>query len=258
MDLDDLWDDDDRYDDENSAESPEETDELKEIYQIEADNQYAVDQMKMLMEQLEQEQALISKKRNHHVYSVNRDILNSKEYHDKFERLPVNRDVQQRLYEEAGRLLEYMDNLPFDKVDQERMIAIDATNGNFIIDNLNREGKNNKTGFTTEEYNKIVEHNGDIILMHNHSDSDIPSGQDLLTYYEYDFVKLSLILGHDSRIYAIYYVSDEFPSVYKDTYDQYLRQLGSETEAKRLATSAIYKYNDSLPNSKKIFIVKKL
>lgn len=30
MDLDDLWDDDDRYDDENSAGSPEETDELKE------------------------------------------------------------------------------------------------------------------------------------------------------------------------------------------------------------------------------------
>ena len=166
------------------------------------------------------------------------------------------------MYEESGRLLEFMDNLPFEKIEQERMIAVTSIDGDLIVDNLGREGENNKTGFTKEELQKILDHKSDIVLLHNHSSNDIPSGTDLLTYYKYDYIRMSLILCHDSNIYAIYYVSDKFPILYETLYKEYLQKVGNsdgtEKEAKRLATTAIYKYNESLSNSKKLFIVKKL
>ena len=44
------------------------------------------------------EQALISKKQRGNAFSVERDYVNSYAFRRKFERLPVNRDVQQVLY----------------------------------------------------------------------------------------------------------------------------------------------------------------
>lgn len=202
-------------------------------------------------------EALISKKKNRHAYSVNREVVNSKEYHDKFERLPVNKEVQQALYVHAGKLLEFVDNLPIDKIDQERLVAVAASNGKLIVDNFNRSGENNKTGFTEEEYDKIKNCRDDIILLHNHSDSDFPSGTDLKTYYESDFVRLSLILGHDGTVYAIYYVSDLFPEQYDKLLKRYSQVTNNKEEAKRLATTAIYRYNETLSESEKVFIVKK-
>jgi hypothetical protein len=60
-------------------------------------------------EQIELEQALISKKEHHNAFTVERNYINSKLYHDKFEKLPVNREVQQSLYNQAGRLLNKVD-----------------------------------------------------------------------------------------------------------------------------------------------------
>ena len=54
-------------------------------------NKCLINELDLIMEQLEHEQALISKKSNHHAYSVNRTILNSKAYHDKFDKLPLNK-----------------------------------------------------------------------------------------------------------------------------------------------------------------------
>ena len=46
------------------------------------------------------EQPLISKKKNIDGYSVERNYINSKEYHDKFQKLPVNKNVQEALFED--------------------------------------------------------------------------------------------------------------------------------------------------------------
>ena len=44
-----------------------------------------------------QEQALITKKNNVNGFSVERNYINSKEYHDKFERLPLSKTVIESL-----------------------------------------------------------------------------------------------------------------------------------------------------------------
>lgn len=100
-----------------------------------------------LEQALELEQSIISKKQSHNGYSVEREYINSKEYHDKFEKLAVNKDVQQSIYIQIGRLLEHVDGHS-----EEKMVAIDARTGKFIVDNFAREGRIESTSFTNDEY----------------------------------------------------------------------------------------------------------
>lgn len=216
-----------------------------------------IEQELYLQHEMLDHEALISKKKTSHTYSVNREVVNSKEYHDKFERLPVNKEVRQALYEYAGKLLEFVDNLPMDKAGQERLIAVAASSGKLIADNFERDGENNRTAFTEEEYARIENCRDDIILLHNHSNSDIPSATDLKTYYESDFVRLSLILGHDGTVYAIYNVRDGFLEKYDEMLIDFLQKINDKEMAKQLATTQIYRYNETLSKSKKLFDVKK-
>lgn len=201
----------------------------------------------------ESEQSLISKKKNRNGFSVDRDYINSKEYHDKFEKLPVNSNVQESLYKEAGRLLEYLD-----RVDEERLIAINARTGEFIVDNFARTGNSKSTGFTLEEYNKTQECPNMIILMHNHSRNGRPSAADLLSYLNNEKVKLSLIICHDGDIFVIYGVKEKFKSIYNDFLEESKKYTSNLEEAKILTLTKIYNINNEISDKDKIFDVRKL
>lgn len=204
-------------------------------------------------EQLDLEQPIISKKEHFNAYSVERDFVNSKEYHDKFERMPVNRDVQQRLYIEAGRLLEFVDGQ-----EEERMIAINARTGKFLVDNFNRKGSVKGTGFNNDEVKALDNCKDGIILLHNHSLNGRPSIQDMLTYLSEERIKVALILCHDGTIYGIYEVNPKLPEIYNNYLMQEKRKTGDIDEAKRIATTKIYLLNEKLGKRQKLFIVEKL
>jgi hypothetical protein len=204
-------------------------------------------------EQLDVEQSIISKKTRFNAYSVERDYVNSKEYHDKFERLPVNRDVQQKLYTEAGRLLEFVDGQ-----EEERLLAVNARTGDFLVDNFDRQGSIKGTGFTVEEASVLDSCRDGIILMHNHSLNGRPSAQDMLTYLSEEKVKISLILCHDGTVYGIYGVNLKFPSIYAEYLEWEKQKTDDLDEAKRLATTQLYLLNEKLGNRHKLFIVEKL
>ena len=237
MDWDDILED-ERYDDGRD----------NEIYTKQLSNN-----LNTIMEQLELEQPIILKKSHFNAYSVERDFVNSKEYHDKFELLPVNRDVQQRLYIEAGRLLNFVDGQ-----EEERMLAINARTGEFLVDNFDRKGSIKGTGFNSEEA-KILDNCRDgIILLHNHSLNGRPSAQDILTYLDEEKIKISLILCHDGTVYGIYGVNPKFSDIYNE-YLMYEKQRTDDLdEAKRLATTQMYLLNEKLGNRHKLFILKKL
>lgn len=52
--------------------------------------------------ELDQEQPLISIKNTKNVFSVEREYVNSKEYHDKFENLQISKTLQESLYKKQG------------------------------------------------------------------------------------------------------------------------------------------------------------
>ena len=211
------------------------------------------DELALTTEQLDLEQALIQKKNKHNAYSVERTYINSKLYHDKFEKFPVNKEVQQSLYREAGRLLNFVDGQ-----EQERMLVISARTGEFVVDNFDRDGDMYKTGFNVEEYQKILGCPDNIIVMHNHSLNGRPSAQDLISYLKEEKVKLSLILCHDGSIYGIFDVQPEVEGIYEMYLNEVKVKTASVEEAKRLATTKLYILNDKLGTKHKLFDVRRL
>ncbi|MDO5148982.1 MAG: hypothetical protein ACI4KB_08905 [Oscillospiraceae bacterium] len=206
-----------------------------------------------LSEQLDAEQPLISKKESRNAYSVERNYVNSKAYHDKFESLPVNKDVQQSLYIQAGRLLEFVDGQ-----EQERLIAVNARTGEFIVDNFNREGSIRGTGFNEVEAEKLLKCKDSIVLLHNHSLNGRPSAQDLITYLNEDIVRISLIICHDGTVYGIYEVKPEFKIYYEKILDFERQRTSDIDEAKRMAATMMYQLNEKLGDRHKLFMIKKL
>lgn len=209
-------------------------------------------ELALTTEQLDLEQALIHKKDKHNAYSVERAYINSKSYHDKFENFPVNKEVQQSLYREAGRLLNFVDGQ-----EQERMLVINARTGEFVVDNFDRDGDMYKTGFNGEEYQKILDCPDNIIVMHNHSLNGRPSAQDLISYLKEEKVKLSLILCHDGSVYGIFDVQPEVEAIYEMYLNEVKTKTTSVEEAKRLATTKLYILNDKLGKKQKLFDVRR-
>lgn len=202
------------------------------------------------------EQALVcikEKEPDKEKFVVNRQLVNSKEYHDKFKEIDVPRRVQECLYRETGRLLDFVDGQA-----EERLLAINARTGDFIVDNFNRSGSEKRTSFIASEKMEIDKCKDPIILVHNHSLNGRPSGKDLLSFLHQEKVALSLVACHDGTVYEISYVSPKFEIMY-DSYMNELKQFISDMdEIKRLAMTRCIDQNNKLGKSKKLFKVRRL
>ena len=184
------------------------------------------------------EQSIISEKNIVNGYSVNRKLVNSKKYHDKFTTLPINKNVYESAYRECGRLLEYSDTKP-----DEHMIAINARNGKLVTDNLARQGTLTQTSFNESEYQKVLDCKDGVVLMHNHSTSVRPSGADIKTFAVNDNVKMSIIACHDGDVYAIISAKKEVANIYDDAYNNFRLSYDKDT-SKALATQFLYELNE--------------
>ena len=198
------------------------------------------------------EQVLISKKKKINAFSVNRKLINSKQFKDKFENLPLNQDVKQKVYKEVGRLLEYVDGQ-----ENEYLVALNFYDGNRIVDNFEREAESGRTGFSREEYKKIVDEDAEIITIHNHSYNGRPSGTDLITFYKDNRIKLSIIACHCGDLYVIFKVSDELLSVYDSLIEFEKMHLTDLKLIKKLATTKLYQLNEKINSKKKLFDVRR-
>ena len=201
-------------------------------------------------EQLDQSQAFISKKKGFNAYSVERDYVNSRAFHDKFEKLPLSHEVQQSVYREIGRLLEFVDGQ-----EDERLVVVNSR-----TDNLDRvfSGSIEGTGLNKEEYDKITMCRDSVVVIHNHSLNGPPSGRDLITYNEDSHVRISLIACHNGDLYAIYEVRDEFREVYEEYLELQKRKFTDVKDAQRIAMTRLYADNDTFNEKDKLFKVVKL
>lgn len=208
------------------------------------------------MKQFELEQPFISLKDTRNIYTVDRNLVNSKLFHDKFESLQyfgVNRGVRESLYRETGRLLEFVDGQ-----EQERMVAINSRTGSLIVDNFSRDGKMYKTGFNERESQLVRSCTEQVALIHNHSLNGRPSIQDLLTYAKEDQIALSLVACHNGTLYVIYGVNPEIEGIYMDYLRKEKQVVSNIDEANQLATTRIYQLNDLLGNRHKLIKFKRI
>ena len=202
------------------------------------------------------EQALVHVKENEpdkEKFVVNRQLVNSKEYHDKFKEIDVPRRVQECLYRETGRLLDFVDGQA-----EERLLAINARTGDFIVDNFNRSGSEKRTSFIASERMEIDKCKDPIILVHNHSLNGRPSGKDLLSFLHQENVALSLVACHDGTVYEISYVSPKFEKMFYDRIEYYKTNLSDMDEIKRLSHTDLIIENDMISDKHKLFKIRRL
>lgn len=213
---------------------------------------------KMLMEQLEHEQSLISRKLETNAFSVDRTFVNSIEYHrlfDNLEMLQISKPVREGLYRETGRLLEFVDGQ-----ESERMIAVNARTGDLVVDNITRLGSGtiSGTGFNEKEYALVQNCKDDVIIIHNQSLNVRPSFKDLTTFLDEPKVKFSIIACHDGDIYVVSDVSPKILEEYENYFQEVKTYISDVKTAQSLTLSHIYQKNETLTEKEKLIKFKHL
>lgn len=183
------------------------------------------------------ETQFVSKKRFSNDYSVNRNIVNSKKFHDKFEGLTSHKYANESLYQEAMKILEHRDGTDFEDV-----VAIDSRTGKVIVRN-DTSVQSGKTGFTEEQYKEYLKHNGDIILLHNHPNGGRLSYVDISTVFNEEKIVATIAVGHDGSLHYLFNPNKkiDIDNEYKKVYNVFKEEYGDDVLADHLATSVLYK-----------------
>lgn len=198
-------------------------------------------------------QALVKQKHGlENGFDVNRALVNSKEYHDKFHQLPLSNPVCESVYRQIGRLLDFANGQG-----NEYLIALNARTGSLVTDNFKRQGEIYRTGFVGPELVQINECKDNLILIHNHSLNGRPSAQDMLSFLHQDKVQLSLVACHDGELYSIEYVNPEFEVFYNHLINKYKNQINNIHEIKKIALTDAIIYNNSLKEKEKLFNIRR-
>ena len=178
----------------------------------------------------------ITKKDNNNSYSVNRDLVNSKKYHDKFEHLTEHKSANESAYQEAMKMLEHRDGTGY-----EDIVALDAKTGSIVVKNTS-SFMDGKTGFTKEQYDEYLSYDGDIILLHNHPNSSRQSFADISTIFNNDKVAISIAVGHDGSVNIITNPDRKYDvdTLWNELYNKYKQEYKNSSVAKIYALDDIY------------------
>ena len=116
----------------------------------------------------------------------------------------------------------------------------------------------NHTSFSDEEYQKIIEANTDIIVIHNHPSGSRPSARDIITYAMADIVVLSVVVGHNGDVYAIFDAKKKVEEVYHSLLKEQKKRFYDNDMAVSFAINALYEINSRLGKKQKLFDVRRL
>lgn len=211
-------------------------DEFKSKYlnaaQQEADDAQKINDTSAVLEQT----VKITKKQHEGDYGiVDRNLVNSKEYHDKYENLTEHKAVNEKMYQEAMKMLEHRDGTPY-----EDMVAIDARTGKTILSVINTEVAG-KLPLTQKQYEEIVNYDGNIIVLHNHPNSSKPSYADILKLKEKNISAVASV-GHDGSVFMVSELDKNFDieKYWNDVYNKYNDIYKDEILANHYATDDLY------------------
>lgn len=127
------------------------------------------------------------------IYRVS-DIVNRKEYHDKFEKVMVPKQTQEALYKYAIEILKERNGTAM-----ETAFALDIRLGKLI--ERTHTNVEFKSALTLEEMDKINSSKSDVFFIHNHPCGGRLSLGDLKTLYKNRIVKGMMAVGHNGDVY---------------------------------------------------------
>jgi hypothetical protein len=169
-------------------------------------------------------------------YNVDANFVNSKKYHDKFESLTPNKNVNESIYQESMRMLEHRNG-----TDGEDMVLLDARTGKFVVGNMDSM-LSGRTGLTDEQFAKVKAHKGDLIIVHNHPNSSRISYKDILTMYEHQNISAVVAACHDGSVQIVHDLNRKFPidNLWETVYNDSVALYKDKKIAEHKATTALY------------------
>ena len=172
-------------------------------------------------------------------YTVNAKLVNSKEYHDKFEDLTDHKAVNESVYQESMRMLEHRDGTNYEDV-----VLLDAKTGRFVTGNMNGQ-KAGKTGLTAEQYKQYEEYEGYVVILHNHPNNSRPSYTDIRALFEHEKTSASIVFCHDGTVHILSNPNRDFDIVqfWDHAYNEYVEIYKDKSIAEIKATDALYALN---------------
>lgn len=128
--------------------------------------------------------------------SVNWDVVNSKEYRDKFKSITDNEDLNNLLCEKARDILKHRNNTNY-----EDFYLFDSIEGKVIA--AQTHSKKEFVVNYNEEICKTIDKNSrnKLISMHNHTTSNPPSGGDWHSIQENGYKK-GIIVCHNGEVFT--------------------------------------------------------
>lgn len=171
----------------------------------------------------------ITKKKDSNAYSVDRKLVNSKEYHDKFESLTSHKSTNESVYQEAMKMLEHRDG-----TELEDIVVFDSRTGNIVVKNTlsAREGQ---TGLTYEQYETYKKASGKKVLLHNHPNGGRLSFTDLKTLFVNDDIEASIAVGHNGMVHIVSNPDRtiDIEKLYESLYNEY-KEIYANSEIARI------------------------
>ena len=149
--------------------------------------------------------------------AVNRELVNTKAFHDKFDNLTPRKKVNESIYQIGMKMLEHRDGTDF-----EDLYIVNANTGEIITfnDQGNQEGR---SGLTAEQYQQVIESGEPFYLLHNHPNSSRISYADLKTVSKFKNAVGTIAIGHDGSVHMASNLEDNV-NVEKN-WDEELKEL---------------------------------
>lgn len=171
----------------------------------------------------------ITKKNDFNDYSVDRKLVNGKEYHDKFENLTSHKSTNESVYQEAMKMLEHRDG-----TDLEDIVILDARTGNVIVKNT-LSVRSGQTGLTHEQFEIYQQSSGKKVLLHNHPNGGRLSFTDLKTLFVNDDIKATIAVGHNGMVHIVSNPDRtlDIEKLYESLYNEY-KEIYANSELARI------------------------
>ncbi len=167
-------------------------------------------------------------------YTVNRNIVNTKHYHDKFSKIGLSKNLYENIYKKAVESLERRDG-----TELEDIFAFNSRTGELIAQNI-KPDKAFASGISRESFKNATFES--ITLLHNHPESGRLSFADIKTIYRNEDVSMSIAVGHDGTIHAVSEVNRNKDLIgYHAKWYTYYKSLGfTDQESQLRATDKVY------------------
>uniref|UniRef100_UPI001BDE6266 minor capsid protein n=1 Tax=Staphylococcus pseudintermedius TaxID=283734 RepID=UPI001BDE6266 len=142
----------------------------------------------------EQEPVGLNKRGKNDDYRVDMKCIQSNAYRRKFDKISDNKVLNRNIYQAAKEMLQHRDG-----DDREDLYGFDEKTGKQLFKSV--ENKNNKSKvYYAKNIDKIVESKPyQIISVHNHPRSTLPSAGDLTAQHLRKYAK-GIIVGHNGRL----------------------------------------------------------